>query len=77
MKKLLLLFALGVVTVLAGETNTIFTIDFETSEGYVPGDVEGQNNWVKSWWGGGGIVAVSNNTAAAKSGDQLDRKSVV
>ncbi|MBR4466143.1 BACON domain-containing protein [bacterium] len=71
MKKLLLLFALGVVTVLAGETNTIFTIDFETSEGYVPGDVEGQNNWVKSWWGGGGIVAVSNNTAAAKSGDQF------
>ena len=71
MKKLLLLFVLGVVTVLAGETNTIFTIDFETSEGYVPGDVEGQNNWVKSWWGGGGIVAVSNNTAAAKSGDQF------
>ena len=71
MKKLLALAALIAMTAAAGETNTIFTIDFETSEGYAAGDVEGQNNWVKSWWGGGGIVAVSNNTAAAKSGDQF------
>ena len=71
MKKLLALAALIAMTAAAGETNTIFTIDFETSEGYTVGDVEGQNNWVKSWWGGGGIVAVSNNTAAAKSGEQF------
>ena len=71
MKKLLLLIALGVMSVLAGETNTIFTIDFETSEGYTPGDVVDQNNWKGSWWGAGGVIIVSNNAAAAQSGSQF------
>ncbi len=71
MKKLLLLFALGVMSVLAEETNTIFAIDFETSEGYAAGDAVGQNNWAKSWWGAGGNLIISNNAAAAQHGDQF------
>ncbi|MBO7543708.1 BACON domain-containing protein [bacterium] len=71
MKKLLLLFVLGVVTVLAGETNTIFTIDFEASEGFTPGDAVGQNGWVKNFWLNNGNLIISNNTAVAQSGEQF------
>ena len=70
MKKLLFLFALGVMSVLAGETNTIFTIDFETSEGYTAGDAVGQNNWAKSWSGAGGNLTISDNAAEAQHGQQ-------
>ena len=70
MKKLLLLIALGVMSVLAGETNTIFTIDFETGEGYTAGDAVGQNNWAKSWSGAGGNLTISDNAAEAQHGQQ-------
>lgn len=51
MKKLLVLLTIACATVAFAENQTLFSIDFEESEGFTAGSVTGQVGWTDlAWW---------------------------
>lgn len=70
MKKLFLLLTIVCATVAFAENQTLFSIDFEESEGYTTGTLVGQNGWKELAWWANTEVFVENDENAAASGSQ-------
>ncbi len=71
MKKLLVLLILLSAGFALAESVTLWSCDFEASEGYSLGKLAGQNGWDKlAWWANDEVFVVNDETAAA-SGSQF------
>ena len=64
MKKLLVLLAAVCAVSVLAESIVLKTIDFETSEGYQPGDLLNQNGWYGIYSGADRQIVVNDSTAA-------------
>ena len=69
MKKLLVLLTLVCATIAFAEGTVLHVIDFETSEGYNPGTLKGQNGWTYDWSSDDANMVV-NDAEVAPSGSQ-------
>ncbi len=71
MKKLLvLLVAVCAVSVLA-ESTVLFVYDFETSEGYNAGTINGQKGWTYDWSDDDANMIINDSTVAASGSQYL------
>ncbi|MBQ7554870.1 hypothetical protein IJS98_00235 [bacterium] len=70
MKKLLVLLTIICAMVTFAESQNIYSIDFETSEGYTAGSITGQNDWKDlAWWVSTHSYVISDANGA-QSGSQ-------
>ena len=70
MKKMFLLLTIACATVAFAESQSLFSIGFEESEGYTTGTLVGQNGWKELAWWANTEVFVENDENAAASGSQ-------